>query len=96
LITDWRRGDGCWRRPVEHRSPSSFRDDAGRNAHLAGRIAAALMANATELLAQPPRIEQVDVLAVKLPKCEIGTPGRFRAMRFGNAWKFVRDQLITS
>jgi len=26
------------------------------------------MANATELLAQPPQIEQVDLLAVKLPK----------------------------
>jgi len=27
-----------------------------------------LMANATELLAKPPQIEQVDLLAVKLPK----------------------------
>jgi quinol monooxygenase YgiN len=45
----------------------AFRDDAGRKAHLAGPIAAALMANATELLAQPPQIEQVDLLAVKLP-----------------------------
>jgi quinol monooxygenase YgiN len=47
---------------------NAFRDDAGRKAHLAGPIAAALMANATELLAQPPQIEQVDLLAVKLPK----------------------------
>ena len=46
----------------------AFLDDAGRKAHLAGPIAAALMANATELLAQPPQIEQVDLLAVKLPK----------------------------
>jgi quinol monooxygenase YgiN len=46
----------------------AFHDDAGRKAHLTGPIAAALMANATELLAQPPKIEQVDVLAVKLPK----------------------------
>ena len=46
----------------------AFRDEAGRRAHLAGPIAAALMANATELLAQPPQIEQVDLLAVKLPK----------------------------
>jgi quinol monooxygenase YgiN len=46
----------------------AFPDDAGRKAHLAGPIAAALMANATELLAQPPQIEQVDLLAVKLPK----------------------------
>ena len=45
----------------------AFADEAGRSAHLAGPIAAALMANATELLAQPPQIEQVDVLAAKLP-----------------------------
>jgi quinol monooxygenase YgiN len=45
----------------------AFPDDAGRKAHLAGPIAAALMANATELLARPPQIEQVDLLAVKLP-----------------------------
>jgi quinol monooxygenase YgiN len=46
----------------------AFPDDADRNAHLAGPIAAALMANARELLADPPQIEQVDVLAAKLPK----------------------------
>jgi quinol monooxygenase YgiN len=46
----------------------AFPDEAGRKAHLAGPIAAALMANAKELLAQPPQIEQVDLLAVKLPK----------------------------
>ena len=44
----------------------AFAGDAGRKAHLAGPIAAALMANASELLAKPPQIEQVDVLAVKL------------------------------
>ena len=33
----------------------AFPDDAGRQAHLAGQIAAALMAKAPELLAQPPR-----------------------------------------
>lgn len=46
----------------------AFADEAGRNAHLAGPIAAALMANAAELLAKSPEIEQVDLLAVKLPK----------------------------
>ena len=46
----------------------AFPDDSGRKAHLAGPIAAALMANAAELLAEPPKIEQVDVLAAKLPK----------------------------
>ena len=45
----------------------TFPDDSGRQAHLAGRVAAALMANASELLAQPPVIEMVDVLAAKLP-----------------------------
>lgn len=44
----------------------AFADDAGRQAHLAGQIAAALMAKAPELLAQPPTIEPVDVLAAKL------------------------------
>ena len=45
----------------------TFPDDAGRQAHLSGRVAAALMAQAAELLAQPPTIEQVDILAAKLP-----------------------------
>jgi quinol monooxygenase YgiN len=45
----------------------AFADDAGRKAHLAGPIAAALMANAAELLSLPPKIEQVEVLAAKLP-----------------------------
>jgi quinol monooxygenase YgiN len=44
----------------------AFADDAGRKAHLAGQIAAALMAKAPELLAQPPQIEHVDVLAAKV------------------------------
>jgi quinol monooxygenase YgiN len=44
----------------------TFPDDAGRQAHLNGRVAAALMAKAGELLSQPPKIEQVDVLAAKL------------------------------
>lgn len=42
-----------------------FADDDGRQAHLAGRLAAALMARAPDLLAQPPSIEPVDVLAAK-------------------------------
>jgi quinol monooxygenase YgiN len=44
----------------------AFADDSGRKAHLNGPIAAALMAKASELLAQSPKIEQVDVLAAKL------------------------------
>jgi hypothetical protein len=45
----------------------AFPDDAGRQAHLGGQVAAALMARAPELFAQPPVIEPVDVLAAKLP-----------------------------
>jgi quinol monooxygenase YgiN len=45
----------------------AFPDDSGRKAHLNGPIAAALMAKASELLSEPPRIEQVDVLAAKMP-----------------------------
>jgi quinol monooxygenase YgiN len=44
----------------------AFPDDAGRQAHLTGPIAEALMAKAPELLSKPPSIEQVDVLAAKL------------------------------
>ena len=44
----------------------AFPDDAGRQAHLSGRVAAALMAKAPELLAKPPAIEKIDVLAAKL------------------------------
>jgi quinol monooxygenase YgiN len=46
----------------------AFPHEAGRQAHLAGRVAAALMARASELFAKPPSIEKVDVLAAKLPK----------------------------
>jgi quinol monooxygenase YgiN len=45
----------------------AFPDDAGRQAHLSGKVAAALMAKAPELFATPPAIEKVDVLAAKLP-----------------------------
>ena len=46
----------------------AFPDEAGRQAHLSGQVAAALMAKAPELLAEPPVIEKVDVLAAKLPQ----------------------------
>jgi len=45
-----------------------FPDEAGRNAHLNGQVAAALMAKAGELFATPPKIEKIDILAAKLPK----------------------------
>ena len=43
----------------------AFPDDSGRKAHLSGPIAQALMANAEALLSEPPRIENVDILASK-------------------------------
>ncbi len=43
----------------------TFETEDGRKAHLQGQIAAALMANAAELLAKDPVIEFVDLLAVK-------------------------------
>jgi quinol monooxygenase YgiN len=45
-----------------------FNDETGRNAHLAGEVAKALMAKAPELLAKPPSIEKVDILIDKLPR----------------------------
>lgn len=44
----------------------TFPDDAGRQAHLAGRVAAALKARAEELFARPPVIERIDILAEKI------------------------------
>lgn len=42
-----------------------FANEADRQAHLNGPIAAALMAHAEELLARPPSIESIDVLGMK-------------------------------
>ncbi len=44
----------------------AFSDESGRQAHLTGPIAQALMANAPTLLAQAPSIEKLDVLGAKL------------------------------
>ena len=44
-----------------------FPDESGRQAHLTGQVAAALMAKAGELFATPLSIEKVDVFAAKLP-----------------------------
>lgn len=45
----------------------AFPGDAGRDAHLSGQVAAALMQAAPQLLARDPSIEKVDILAEKLP-----------------------------
>ena len=44
----------------------AFADEAGRQAHLSGPIAQALMEKAPELLATPPTIESVEVLGSKV------------------------------
>jgi quinol monooxygenase YgiN len=44
-----------------------FPDEAGRQAHLSGQVAAALVQKAPELFAQSPSIEKVEVIAAKLP-----------------------------
>ena len=43
----------------------TFDGEEGRDAHLNGKVAEALMANADALLAAPPKIEKIDVLAAK-------------------------------
>lgn len=46
----------------------AFKDDPGRQAHLSGKLAAELVQRADELLAGPPSIHTLDVLAAKLPE----------------------------
>ena len=43
----------------------TFGDEAGRQAHLGGKVAAALMARAEELFANPLNIMQAEILAAK-------------------------------
>ena len=50
----------------------AFLDEAGRQSHLAGPIAAALMKQAKDLLKEPPAVEMMDVLAAKLPRKAAG------------------------
>lgn len=45
----------------------TFAGDAGRQAHLSRKVAAALMAQAPDLFSEAPSIEQADILAVKMP-----------------------------
>jgi quinol monooxygenase YgiN len=46
----------------------AFADEAGRQAHLTGKAAANLMANAADLFAKAPEIERPDIVAAKLPQ----------------------------
>lgn len=78
-----------------------FPDDAGRDAHLGGPVAAALMSRAGELFDQPPRIQKLDVLASKLPATPPAEPDTkavlltFRAKtdHTGDVEQFLRDAL---
>jgi quinol monooxygenase YgiN len=54
--------------PADFAIVDFFPDDAGRQAHLSGKVAEALMAQASDLLAEPPEIKSVDVIAAKLPR----------------------------
>jgi len=45
----------------------TFDDEAGRNAHLNGKVAAALMEKASSLFAKPPQIHKLGIIADKLP-----------------------------
>lgn len=46
----------------------AFPSEQGREAHLGGAVAKALMAKAPDLLAKAPEIHKLDVLADKLPR----------------------------
>ena len=43
----------------------TFEDETGRDAHLSGKVAAALMEKADELFSEAPDIKKVDVLTAK-------------------------------
>jgi quinol monooxygenase YgiN len=44
----------------------AFADETGRQAHLNGAIAKALMAQAPNLLAEPPAIQQLEIMGAKI------------------------------
>lgn len=46
----------------------TFAAESGREAHLSGKVAAALMQKAPDLFAEPPKIQKVDLLASKAPR----------------------------
>ena len=51
--------------PSEFGIFDSFEEEAGRQAHLSGKVAEALMGRTSELFVGPPDIRPVDVLASK-------------------------------
>ena len=46
----------------------TFADEGARQAHLSGKIAEALLSQADKLLASPPDIKQIEILASKVPQ----------------------------
>jgi len=76
-----------------------FPDEAGREAHLTGPVAKALMEQADELFAEPPRIQKLNVLADKLPAtapAEPDTKGllltfKAKSGNEGEVEQFLRD-----
>ncbi len=53
--------------PAEYGIFDTFKDEAGRDAHLSGEIAKALFAKAEDLFAAPPQVEKLEILASKAP-----------------------------
>ena len=53
--------------PSQYGIFDTFSDDKGREAHLSGEIAKALMAKAEDLFVKAPQIEKVTILAAKAP-----------------------------
>lgn len=53
--------------PAEFSIFDTFDDDAGRDAHLNGEVAKALMGRADDLFSEPPAIHKLDILASKTP-----------------------------
>jgi quinol monooxygenase YgiN len=53
-------------RPSGFAISGALGDEAGRDAHLAGQVAAALTAHEPELLAEPPTIQKVEIVVGKL------------------------------
>lgn len=45
----------------------AFADEAGRRAHLSGPLAETLLEKSVDLFAQPPVIEEAEIIAAKLP-----------------------------
>jgi quinol monooxygenase YgiN len=76
----------------------TFHDNSGRQQHLSGQIAAALMAKAPDLLLSPPSIEKADILAAKgSSKNKTVKPGTDERipMQTGSELRFTNQGAIT-